>query len=530
MRFSAFITALAIVWTAEAEIRFTEPRWFPDLALSLPLPAGFTADPLGMPRAEAYLVTSADGRARVEDRYDTWDLWTALVVRGRWRDEAGNVFTVCRLSHEVPDDAAGTLRTRGDFFARLVPSDPEDAEARDTAVRAAAPVDLGRAVRPRRAQRRDLSGLWYYACTNANVIAYAFRPRTPERDEAPEWYLAVLECAEDESLNAANAAFDADFLDRVALPARRARPAPGAADIPPPAAKRPRRGARAATPDESALLRTAYRRGIANYAAWHCTETEGAVIVDDLDGQSAAAFIPALTNALPRFRRAFAERFPSPCAATNTLAAVRVFRDRTDYLAYVGEEARWTAALWSPTHREVVACLAADGAEDLLRTAVHECFHQYLAYAGALVSAAPWFNEGHAQLFQHAHPDARGKIVFERPDQVRLVQQNADRLAEAIPALMKMDYLPREGEPDGFGFYAGDPDAVQAHYTLAWSIAYFLEVGAPKVRFRPFADVRAAYLRELVRLRDGRAATAAVFNAELLADFVAEWRAFWKRN
>ena len=41
-----------------------------------------TADPLDMPRAEAFLVRDS-GTMRLEDRYDRLDLWTSRAVLGR---------------------------------------------------------------------------------------------------------------------------------------------------------------------------------------------------------------------------------------------------------------------------------------------------------------------------------------------------------------------------------------------------------------------------------------------------------------
>ena len=56
MRFSAFIIACATILQLDAEVRFTRAEWLPDIGLSMPLPEGAVADPLEMPKAEAYLV------------------------------------------------------------------------------------------------------------------------------------------------------------------------------------------------------------------------------------------------------------------------------------------------------------------------------------------------------------------------------------------------------------------------------------------------------------------------------------------
>ena len=64
----------------------------------------------------------------------------------------------------------------------------------------------------------------------------------------------------------------------------------------------------------------------------------------------------------------------------------------------------------------------------------------------------------------------------------------------------------------------------QLKYALARSIAYFLENGAPKVRFNPFGDVKKKYLDTLLETQDMHKATAAAFpGEEALRKFIVEW-------
>ena len=246
------------------------------------------------------------------------------------------------------------------------------------------------------------------------------------------------------------------------------------------------------------------------------------MIADNLDAWSRAPFIATLTNELPRLRREYADALPSAQDDSFHPAAIRVFRSREEYLAYVGVDAKWTGALWSPLRRELVMYLSGNGVESLLRTVWHEAFHQYLSYAGSMLSAAPWLNEGHAELFEHAHFDAEGDLVYERPyEQGSFIHDNAAALAELLPTLLLLDYE---------DFYAGDHAAREKKYYLAWSVAYFLQVGAPEVRFRPFEKLRADYMSALVSTRDGRRATRAVLSGDALKKFVAEWLAFWRKE
>ena len=523
MRLSASILAGVLALTAEAAVRFTESVWRPDLGLSVPTLADATSAPFELPRAESFLVTDSSGGRRLEDRFDTFDLWTAQTIRGRWRDAAGNVFYLARLTERPPSDTPGTVRTRSDFLVHQanVRFDPANPDHRNEAVFAAAPADLDRPIRPRRAQRRNMAELFAYPCTNEHVFAAAFRPRSPERGEKTDWYLAVLVTAPDEPTDEAFRRFDEDFLDHVSLPAARARPA----NFPTPRTSKSSSTSAPHSPDgrtEADLLREAVCASVANYDDWHFAAAEDVVVIDNLDDASRGTFIPALTNRLPRLRRAYATCAPSALAATNQLAVVRVFATREEYLAYVGVQHKWTAALWDSLHRELVLYLPIGGTQNLLNTVWHEAFHQHLAYAAALVTAAPWFNEGHAELFEHSHLDRNGNVVFDRnPEAAAYVQEYAAALAEMLPSFLTLNYD---------AFYGGTQEEIAARYRLAWSLAYFLEVGAPKVRFQPFANLRRDYVKALVDTRSMDEADHVVFTTEFRGEFISAWLDFWKKQ
>ncbi len=513
MRLSASILAGALALTAEASVRFTDPAWQPDLGLSLPILASATAEPLEMPKAQSFIVTATDGSRRLEDRFDTFDLWVAQTVKGRWRDASGNMFYIARLATRPPQDPSGTVRTRTEHFAQQArtPFSPDDPGHRNEAAFAASPADLDRPIRPRRAQRRNMLSLFAYPSTNDHVFAAAFRPRSPERTETTDWYLAVLVAAPGEALDEAFRRFDEDFLDNVSIPAKRARPATDRTWPPP------------SRPSEAELFRAAVRDSVSVYDNWHFASAEDVVVVDDLDDASRGTFIPSLTNSLPRLRRAYAACAPTTLSATtNQLAVVRVFATREEYLAHVGVDHKWTAALWDTLHRELVLYLPPDGTQGLLQTVWHEAFHQYLAYAAALVTAAPWFNEGNAELFEHSHLDRKGEVVFDLdPAAAAYVHECAADIAAILPTFMRMGYE---------AFYDGTQDEIATRYRIAWSLAYFLEVGAPKVRFKPFADLRADYVKALIDTRSMDEADRTVFTDEFRAKFITAWLDFWKRQ
>ncbi len=514
MRFSAFIVACAICLVSEAAVRFSPPVWRPDLGLSLPCLVGAVGEPLDMPRAEAYLVTR-DGESFLEDRYDSFDLWTTRTLRGRWRDASGNRLFVARLDSVPLDDTPGITRTRCSFQDALGrrPFNSKDPAQRDLAAASVSPIELGRAVRPRRAQRHNLAELVAYSTADDTALAYAFRPVDPARKGPGDWFLAVLVVAAGENMAEARARFDEDFLDRITVPSVASRRR----------LKNRSKQPQEEHPSEVELLRADVRAQVVNYDEWASTDADDVTVLDDLNVGVRTRFISSLTNSLPRLRREYATRVPSPLIGTNALAVVRVFRNREEYLAYVGVEQKWTAAVWSPLRRELVLYHPEEGIEKLLSTIWHEAFHQYLAYAGSMIESSPWFNEGHAQLFENLSFDHKGNAVFARDEQAAAyVHEYAAELAEILPSVFLMDYE---------AFYAGTAEDVAAKYRLVWSVAYFLEVGAPKLRFQPYASLRADYVKALVETRSMREATQAVLGDEKSRDaFVAAWLAFWREQ
>ena len=482
------------------------PKEYPDLALRCGVLANAKAEPVEMPHATAYLTSDSNGD-RLEDRYDVYDLWRADAIRGRWGDSEGNHFALCRIPRKLPGDSSGGTRTRSDYAERSTAAvlGPKDIDALDEAVYLLAPVEVMDRFAPRRSQRQKLAALWQYDTTNASTFVYAFRPRVEGRTPA-DWYLVTLVSDDPE----ASGKID-KWLDEVEGLPEATPHAPRAADRKSSVAER-----------ETELLASDYRRNVINYDDWHFTSTSNLVVVDNMAEVDRRPFIAALTNGLPRMQVAYRAILPSPLADDTHIAAVRIFASREEYLAYVGWEMKWSAALWSPQHRELVLSSPPNGWETLLRTVWHEALHQHLDYACSMIQMPPWFNEGHAVLFEHTHFNMDGNLVFDLDDDaVSTIHPNVKALAEMLPALLTMDY------PE---FYDGSSEERRLKYQLAWSLAYFLQVGAPKVRFQPFKNFRADLMRMVVRTKDRNEATRIVLTDELRKDLVEEWLAFWKKQ
>ena len=490
-------------------LAFLPPQEHPDLALVCRTPADAQAEPVEMPRATAYLKEGEAGRQSLEDRFDVFDLWRADAIRARWIDGEGSRFALCRIPRKIPGDSGDETRTRRDFVQRYAAAlGPKDLDALDEAVYLLAPVEVAGRVAPRRSQRHNLAALWRYETTNDNAFVYAFRPRIAGKTPA-DWYLVSLVSDDPE----AGEKIDR-WLDEVQ---GRSKPAEDGGG--PKKASRRKENEAA---EETDLLASDYRRSVINYADWHFASASNLVVVDNMTETDRRPFIAALTNSLPLMQAAYRTTLPSPLADDAHIAAVRIFGSREEYLAYVGWEMRWSAALWSPQHRELVLYYPPGGSETLLSTVWHEALHQHLDYACSMIQTPPWFNEGHAVLFERAHLDMDGAPVFELdPEAVQAIKGAIAALAGFLPTLLDMDY------PD---FYAGTGEERRLKYQLAWSLAYFLQTGAPKVRFQPFKNLRADLMRETVRLKNRDEAARTVLTDEMRKDLIAAWSAFWKRR
>lgn len=448
--------------------------------------------PLEMPRAEAYLVREG-GRSRLEDRFSRLDLWTSRTVDGRWADEEGRVFTLATLAVRPPAIESDATETRTDYVASCVPVDRKKRPQVRAAIERLSPVALAEKPTPPRQLPRGFADVDYWQGTNRSAIVCAFLP-----EKSAVWRLATWTLAEGDDPAEAQAAFEDVFLRKEfgAWDRRRAAPSAGTT--------------------EAALLRADARHSVAAYESWHVTDATGHVILDDLP---TPAFAQALTNELPRLSAVYAAALPTPLDGTNVLCVARIYASREEYLDALELEDRtnmaWSAAYWSPQRRELVAHLPEGGADELLRTIRHEAFHQYLSYATAMLPTSPWLNEGYAQYFEDTESTAWGVDADLSPEGLA-------RLADLLPGLLALDYE---------AFYAGSDDERRLKYRLAWSVAVFLERGAPDVRFAPFENAKRDYFATLLATQDPRAATTAAFRTEDgLRLFQSEWLRWWKER
>ena len=461
--------------------------------------------PIDMPRAEAYLVRE-DGVSRLEDRFDRLDLWMSQALIGRWVDDEDRLFILSALKTCPPAvDRSGT-QTRVEYESRKVPMKRVRANAGfpaafKDAVAILAPCAVMDEPRSPRQLPRGYKEVYYWQNpTNYSDIVCTFLP-----EGTNTWFLASWALAPEDDYPTQMQAFEDKFL-RDDFPSLVSR-------------LKSSDGEGRKTLDlrrERELLRCDAQHSIAAYSNWHFTGAEEFAVLDDLP---ARGFVETLTNDFPVMRAKYAAAIPSPLDGSNVLSVVRIYANRDEYLDALETDGMtnmaWSAAYWSPGRRELVAHLSAGGEKELMRTIRHEAFHQYLSYASSMIPSSPWFNEGSAQYFED-DANADWGEGFEVTD------ENIDRMSAAIPGLLMMDYEQ---------FYGGSDLERRFKYRLAWSVVRFIEKGADEVRLKPFEGLKKRYMDALIETRDMRKATSAAFrDADLLKQFIAEWKKFWKRK
>ena len=458
-----------------------------------------------MPRAEAYMVRE-DGKYRLEDRFDQLDLWTSQTVIGRWEDDDGRFFTLAKFDTIAPKFTETTL-TREDWEKTRVRPGRRKNELRDECVAKLTPFEMPEEpARPRQAVR-GLDDVCYFEGTNTTAIVCAFRP-----EKSDLWYYAQWNLLAGDDYDYSRELFEKDFLGKWDEYVGELKIDTSLDDE---KAARAAEKKRAKLPPigERELLRRDARHSVAAYREWRTTDSDEFTVLDDLDKVS--GFIVTLTNELKTMRAKYAAAFPSPIDGSNVLSVARIYRDRDEYLdaleAGGNGDMTWSAAYWSPRRRELVAYLPEDGTKKLMETIRHEAFHQYISYAASMLTVSPWLNEGYAEYFENTDSldwNLQG------------VTLDLEKFSETIPAILRMDYQE---------FYDGSDLMRQVKYRMAWSMAVFLEKGAPKVRFEPFKDLKRDYIDVLIKTKDPVKATSAAFKSEdNLKLFQKEWLKFWR--
>ena len=510
------LVATCLLAGAAQAVEWGAVKNYPNIGLMFPTLRGAKADPVPPPEAHPYLLISTDTLSR-EDLFDPYELWYALECCARWFDVDGNRLTVGRVAHRFIDSGDAFVSRQG--FSQIMASASAQVNARDAEdvrewVAHFSGMETGE---PETVKLNafTLDELLLFPCEDPDTLIYAFRPRRIGNASNPDWFCVILEAPGAPDAETLRADFEERFIAKVALPSRTSKD-DGATveelDV-------VTRNARPVDlPDHP--VRVEARKSIENHDTWWIAETEGYVILSDLDSNTGKTFASDLQDTMPPLKAAFMKLVP-PLTHEPDISVIRIFRDRADYIRYAGEGQEWTGGLWMPARRELVLVLSSD-VDALLRTLRHEAFHQYLSYAYCMITTPPWMNEGHAVLFENAAISTKGKVTLPEDERrVALLLDNMDLVVEALPDFFNADYA---------GFYGGTSEQRQLKYAMAWGIIYYLQKGAAQERNTPFKDILPDLAEALAETRRYPAANAQVLESINMPVFQANFSEFWRKR
>jgi len=512
----ALLALLSAVASAQAAVTFAPAQNYPNLGLMLPNLARAKSEPLPMPEAHAYLLVGGEELAR-EDRFAPRELWYNSQCCARWRDSAGNRLAIGRATRRLPAFSEEHI-SRERFGAAMaddanlvVPQNKQHVNEW-VATFVDAPVYPPEAVK---LNGVTLDGVLFYPCATSTELVYAFHPRRVGNAKNFDWFCVTLHAPGEADAEALRKQFEEQFIGRIALPPRTSKDEGVEAEE----VSTLRKGEK--SPDQpNHPVRVEARRSVENYGDWWFAETDGYIILSDVQTEIGKSVIRDLQDTLPALRQAYAKLVP-PLTRENEVALIRLFQTRDDYVRYVGEDQAWSSGMWMPARRELVLYQQASK-DDLMRIIRHEAFHQYLSHATCMLGAAPWLNEGHACLFENATADRKGKVSLkEDPDRCSLLLENIEAAVALLPSLLRATHDE---------FYEGTTGGRKLKYAMAWGLAYYLQKGAPLERNTPFKNILPDYAAALAQTRDREQATLLAFKDVDMAVFQANFREFWLKR
>ena len=288
--------------------------------------------------------------------------------------------------------------------------------------------------------------------------------------------------------------------------------------------------------NQTESFRRTKRRVLDNINAlddWWYVEMPHYVLVSNLK-KSNKGLVDRIQKDIEILRSAF-ELFYPPVKPIEEVSVIRVFNSREEYLTYVGAEYEWTIGLWMPSRKELVISPTGSGGsggkKEILDTAYHEAFHQYIFYALDQTAIPMWLNEGQACLFEATRFSAAKKFITIDENDGQLAYMEYGRQFGEHLDVIDMMFLPREE------FYVAaelmsEDEAMRRrglHYATAWAFAYFLRKGAPAVhpgeKYSLICTRIVEYLRENPQDFDGAAefALEGIDRKALRRDFNRFW-------
>ena len=254
---------------------------------------------------------------------------------------------------------------------------------------------------------------------------------------------------------------------------------------------------------------------IKNLGGWWYIETENYVFTANLTNRK---LIDEMQLQIEKCRSIY-EKYFELKSPLRKISVVKSFNSRDEYLKYLDDKASFSIGMWSPSKEELIISPVSENRkenrEQMVKILYHEGFHQYIFYASDMISAAPWFNEGHASFFEGL--EFKGNN-FKLDPKARLseFERCGGTSKSAINDLLQKDY------PQ---FY--DKNTFPQNYASAWGLIYFLNKGAPVMGKFEYAAIPLKYYQALHDLKDPEKATAEAWKNIDMDAFAADMIKFF---
>ncbi len=507
---------------ADTRINFTTRVNVPDIGLSLQLMSRATAMPSPSPRVYRYKVTQGV-RNWEEERFDPHELWVADQQLGAWIDDEGTTVRLASPKLDPLGDQTTAHITREDYniWARTAKRDDWDKQRLAFWLGAFLQIPTPELVTIRTTSMRIYRAYSIQRPQHPSSLCYLILPRYEpsfSRKHGKPWILfdITLPAHADREGYARNA--ERNLIGTM-------RPLPSSFfmqhardrwDTPAP----PPTSVASGTPAYEHSKQMA-RASIRNLEDWWFDETRYYIILSNLRSQRKKT-IEELRDHMDLIQEAYRELIPAWAPITQ-VSVLRAFQEPTEYRNYVGEELAWSDGVWIPARRELVIRPAANGNnrerhETMLKIVRHEGFHQYLFYALDKVETCPWFNEGHASLFESAEEHRTGLRILEDPVKCAILVQLAQTTGLKPSRLFQLSY------PQ---FYGNNEATRRANYAEAWGLIYYLRKESPQMRPDRFSRIIPTYLQVLKQSKNGTQATRKALEGVDLQALDTDFSDFW---
>jgi hypothetical protein len=526
------LTALALVWGLfagslhAAQLRFLDKAELSGVGLRLRIMSNARETPLPAPEAFTYVLTHGTRRDRVE-MYRPYVLWIADQHAARWEDRFGNTLAIAIVRRPMPAGFPRKHVSPEAYKTRVEKMQiPEAWSSGDlsqwlSSMTGVKGVSASKVEKP---PTRFLNLFRFSFPDEEKHIAYAFQlnPKAlGQKNVAGEYFVASFELADGVDFKEADSVIRRKFLSYIsAVPpgqqkstvtssrkfqARREKPG----------------GPRSQAYQDS---RDRVTKSIANMKDWWFAETEHYILISNASTKQRRT-IKDIQVDLGRLRPAFEKLIP-PVKPIEAVSVVRIFGEDDQYKEYVGSQYEWSSGLWSASRKELIIRPINEASgqvqhEMLLSATYHESFHQYLFYALDQAATSPWFNEGHACLFEASDIQKRGVTIRENTPRYRRVLEFIKNDDADLRKMMLLDYQ---------DFYGNSDETRDRNYSLSWGLIYYLRKGVPLDRRSPYANLLDDYVKAVSGKRDPTAATRELFNSVDLKEFQLAFEMFWKSS